>query len=124
MPPGQELIEDYRNLRLSLRAQPVSFLREEMRKRRITMHDHLRRIPGGRRVTVSGLVLVRQRPGTAGGVIFLTLEDETGIANIIVWPKVFEIYRPVVLGSRLIAVSGMLQSQSGVIHVVADKIDD
>lgn len=124
MPPGQEVIEDYRNLRLSLRAHPVSFLREEMRKRRITMHDHLRRIPGGRRVTVSGLVLVRQRPGTAGGVIFLTLEDETGIANIIIWPKVFEIYRPVVLGSRLIAVSGMLQSQSGVIHVVADKIDD
>ena len=69
-------------------------------------------------------MLVRQRPGTANGVIFMTLEDETGIANIIVWPKVFERFRPVVLGARLVAVTGKLQSESGVIHVVADRLED
>jgi error-prone DNA polymerase len=74
-------------------------------------------------VTVAGLVLVRQRPGQ-GNVIFMTLEDETGIANTIIWPRVFEIYRPVVLGSRLISVTGKLQSASGVIHVVAEHMED
>jgi error-prone DNA polymerase len=75
-------------------------------------------------VTVAGLVLVRQRPGTAKGVIFATLEDETGIANVIVWPKVFETFRPVVLGARLISVTGKLQNASNVVHVVADEIED
>ena len=69
-------------------------------------------------------MLVRQRPGTAKGVIFMTLEDETGIANTIVWPRTFETFRPVVLGARLAAVTGRLQSASGVIHVVAEQIDD
>ena len=78
----------------------------------------------GRWVTVGGLVLVRQRPGTAKGVIFATLEDETGIANVIVWSKVFEVFRPVVLGARLVGVTGRLQNESGVIHVVADRIED
>src|SRR5690606_15451048 len=71
-----------------------------------------------------GLVLVRQRPGSGKGVIFLTLEDEMAIANIVVWPKVFERFRPLVLGSRFIRVGGRLQSQSGVIHIVAERIDD
>ena len=75
-------------------------------------------------MTVAGLVLVRQRPGTAKGVIFMTLEDETGIANTIVWRAVFEAFRPVVLGARLIAVTGQLQNASGVIHVVAEQIED
>ena len=76
------------------------------------------------RVTVAGLVLIRQRPGTASGVIFMTLEDETDIANIIVWPKMFEQFRPVVLGARLVAVTGKVQSESGVIHVIADRLED
>jgi DNA polymerase III alpha subunit len=75
-------------------------------------------------VTVAGLVLVRQRPGSANGVIFMTLEDETGVANTIVWPKTFEIFRPVVLGARLISLTGKLQSEAGVIHVIAERIDD
>jgi error-prone DNA polymerase len=75
-------------------------------------------------VTVAGLVLVRQRPGTASGVIFMTLEDETAIANVIVWPKIFETFRPVVLGTRLVSVTGVLQNEAGVIHVVADRLDD
>jgi DNA polymerase III alpha subunit len=78
----------------------------------------------GRRVSVAGLVLVRQRPGSASGVIFMTIEDETDIANVVVWPKIFERFRPVVLGARLVKVSGKVQSESGVIHVVADRLDD
>jgi DNA polymerase III alpha subunit len=74
-------------------------------------------------VTIAGLVLVRQRPGT-GNAIFMTLEDETAIANTIVWPRKFEEYRPVILGSRLISVSGILQNEKGVIHVVADSFCD
>ena len=69
-------------------------------------------------------MLVRQRPGTAKGVIFMTLEDETGIANIIVWPKAFERLRAIVLGARFVAVTGKLQSESGVIHIVAERMDD
>ena len=121
---GEHVIEDYRYLRLSLKAHPVSFVRAELDGRGILSHEHLAEIHSGRRVTVAGLVLVRQRPDSASGVIFMTLEDESGIANIIVWPKVFETFRPVVLGARLISVTGKLQNESGVIHVVADRIDD
>ena len=73
---------------------------------------------------VSGLITIRQRPGTAKGVIFMTIEDETAIANIIVWPKVFERFRPIVLGARYIAVSGCMQAESDVIHVVAERLED
>ena len=124
MPLGQQVVEDYRHLHLSLKAHPVSFLRAEFDARGILRHERLAHIPSGRRVTVAGLVLVRQRPGTAKGVIFVTLEDETGIANIIVWPKVFEAFRPIVLGARLISVTGKLQNASNVIHVVADEVED
>ncbi|MDH3264737.1 MAG: OB-fold nucleic acid binding domain-containing protein [Paracoccaceae bacterium] len=80
--------------------------------------------PGGARVTVAGLVLVRQRPGTAKGVIFLTLEDETGVANVVVWAKVFETYRRAVIAGRLLRVTGRLQREAGVTHVVAEHIED
>jgi error-prone DNA polymerase len=124
MPPGEQVVEDYRHLHLSLKAHPVSFLRADFARHGILRHELLPTIPSGRRVTVAGLVLVRQRPGTAKGVIFMSLEDETGIANTIVWPKTFEIFRPVVIGARLISVTGKLQSASGVIHVVADDVSD
>ena len=124
MPPGEQVVEDYRHLHLSLKAHPVSFLRADLDRRGITRHEHLPGIASGKTVTVAGLVLVRQRPGTAKGVIFMTLEDETGIANTIVWARTFEAFRPVVLGARLAAVTGRLQSASGVIHVVAEQIDD
>jgi error-prone DNA polymerase len=80
-------------------------------------------VPQGTRVTVAGLVLVRQRPGE-GKAIFMTLEDEGGVANIIVWIPVFERYRPIVLGARLVAVTGKLQNEAGVIHIVADHMED
>ena len=87
MPPGEQVVEDYRHLHLSLKAHPVSFLRADLDRRGITRHEHLPGIASGEHVTVAGLVLVRQRPGTAKGVIFMTLEDETGIANTIVWAR-------------------------------------
>jgi len=78
----------------------------------------------GRRISVSGLVLVRQRPGTAKGVIFITLEDETGTANVIVWPAKFEEYRRQVLTGRMMRIAGKLQREGQVIHVIADRIED
>jgi error-prone DNA polymerase len=124
MTPGQQVVEDYRHLHLSLKGHPVSFLRAEFERRGILRNEKLPALASGRRVTVGGLVLVRQRPGTANGVIFATLEDETAGANVIIWPAIFEKFRPAILGARLIAVTGKLQNASGVIHVVADKIED
>ena len=124
MPLGEHVVNDYRYLSLSLKAHPLTFLRAQLATRRIIPHATLRETPNNRRVTVAGLVITRQRPGTANGVIFMTLEDETDIANVIVWPKVFERFRPIVLGARLVAVSGKVQSASGVIHVIADGIED
>jgi error-prone DNA polymerase len=124
MPLGEHIVEDYRHLHLSLKAHPVSFLRDQLNSRKVTPNDDLHRARPGRTVQVAGLVLVRQRPGTASGVIFMTLEDETGVANIVVWPRSFEQFRPQVLGARLTLVRGELQSESGVIHVIADHIED
>jgi len=124
MPVGEHVVNDYRFLSLSLKAHPLSFLRRRLAAERIVPNAALRAMSGSRRLTVSGLVLIRQRPGTAKGVIFMTIEDETDIANVIVWPKTFERFRPVVLGARLVTVTGRMQSESGVIHVVADRIED
>ncbi len=124
MPPGEKVVEDYRSLTLSLKAHPVSFLRGELRDdRRIACADLATRRSGSQ-LSTAGLVLIRQRPGTAKGVLFMTIEDETGIANLIVWPKTFEQYRPVVLGARLIGVTGRLQHAGGVTHLVAEKLED
>ncbi len=124
MPPGEHVVSDYRSISLSLKAHPVSFLRERLAAQKIVAAETLAVMPSGRRVSVAGLVLVRQRPGTASGVIFATLEDETGVANIIVWPKIFERFRAIVLGARLLRVIGRLQSEQGVIHVVAERLED
>jgi error-prone DNA polymerase len=106
-----------------LKAHPVSFLRADLDSRGILRHELLPTVMPGRRVTIGGIVLVRQRPGI-GNAIFMTLEDETAIANTIVWPRKFEEYRPVVMGARLISVSGVLQNEKGVIHIVADRFED
>ncbi len=124
MPAGEQVIHDYRTLTLSLKAHPVSFMREDFSRMGILRSRDLAATATGRWVTVAGLVLVRQRPGSANGVIFMTIEDETGIANIIVWEKTFQKYRRQVMGSRLVKVRGRLQNQSGVIHVVADHLED
>jgi error-prone DNA polymerase len=121
---GEEVVQDYRTLQLSLRAHPSSFLRCDLARRNIITNEELRARRSGERIAVSGLVTIRQRPGSANGVIFMTIEDETGIANIIVWPKTFERFRPIILGARYIAVHGLLQQESGVIHVVAARLED
>lgn len=87
-------------------------------------HARLNEPPGGARVTVAGLVLLRQRPGTAKGVIFMTLEDETGTANVVVWAQVYERFRRAVIAGRLLRVTGRLQREAGVVHVVAELIED
>lgn len=121
---GEQVINDYRSLTFSLKAHPVSFLRAELSAQGLIESRALATAPVGRRVTVAGLVLVRQRPGSAKGVIFMTIEDETGVANAIVWPKVFEKYRPVIMSARLVKIRGRLQRESEVIHVVAEYIED
>lgn len=88
------------------------------------MAEELADIPSGKKVRVAGLTLVRQRPGTASGVIFMTLQDETHIANVVVWPKVFDKFRAEVLGARLCAVDGLLQKEGEVIHVIAARLHD
>ncbi len=127
LPPmlmGEHIVEDYRTVGLSLKAHPAALLRDELSARRVIQAECLKEIRNGERVRVAGLVLVRQRPGTASGVIFMTLEDETGIANIVVWPKLFEQYRREVLGGRLVAIDGPVQNESGVIHVIAERVHD
>ena len=127
LPPmtiGQHVTQDYDTLKLSLKAHPVSLVRNTLRKKRMISAQDLTTYPVDRRVSIAGLVLVRQRPGTASGVIFATLEDETGTANVIIWPKVFEANRRIILGARFLGVTGMLQREQSVIHVIARDVID
>jgi error-prone DNA polymerase len=123
MPLGQHVIEDYQATGLSLKAHPLSFLRETLASRGVVRAADLRHRRTGERLTVAGIVLIRQRPGE-GKVIFLTLEDETGIANLAVWIPLFERYRRIVMGARLIACTGKLQIEGEVVHVVAEEMKD
>ena len=123
MPLGEHVVHDYRALGLSLKEHPVAFLRERLTRAGVTQNAHLPSVRDGRRVSVAGLVLVRQRPGK-GNAIFVTLEDEKSIANVIIWPRVFDRFRSVVMGARFIRVTGKLQHESDVIHIVADRIED
>jgi len=127
LPPmllGEHVVEDYRTIGLSLKTHPAGLLRDELRAQRCIKNEMLTQVRNGDRVRVSGLVLVRQRPGTASGVIFMTLEDETGIANIVVWPRMFEQYRTQILGGRLVAIDGVVQTESNVTHVIAERAHD
>ncbi|HEV7346666.1 MAG TPA: error-prone DNA polymerase [Devosia sp.] len=121
---GEEVIHDYSTLSFSLKGHPVQFMRSMLAARRVTRSDQLGQVRPGSRIEVAGLVLVRQRPGTASGVIFATLEDEAGVANVVIWPKVFEANRRVVLGSRMLAVRGQLQREGLVIHIIAEQLTD
>jgi len=124
MVPGEHVVEDYRTIGLSLKAHPAALLRPFLDAKRVLPAERLEDVENGRRVRVAGLVLVRQRPGTASGVIFMTLQDETHIANIVVWVRTFERFRSEVLGSRFCAVDGKVQKESGVIHVIAERLYD
>jgi len=121
---GEEVSHDYTALRLSLKTHPLALMRQRLAAERVTPAERLATMKDGARVTVAGLALVRQRPGTASGVIFVTLEDETGVANLVVWPKVFERYRRETMAARLIRVTGQLQREGIVIHVIARQMED
>jgi len=118
MTPGEHVIQDYASTSLSLKAHPVSFLRQSLSQMRVAPTSELNKMKNGMSVRVCGLITVRQRPGTAKGVLFITIEDETGFANLVVWSKTFVQYRKVILQSRLLMVEGKLQIAGEVIHVV------
>ncbi len=124
MAAGKEVVEDYSHVGLTLRQHPVSFLRAELAQQRILTCAEAVACSDRRWVHVAGLVLVRQRPGSAKGVMFITLEDETAVANLVVWTKVFEKFRRVVLGSGMIGVKGRVQREGEVVHIVAHEILD
>ncbi len=124
MPLSEHVVNDYRTLRLSLKAHPMSFLRARVTQARIKSCADLRACRDGARVSVAGVILVRQRPGSAQGVVFMTIEDETGVANAVIWPKVLERMRKVVMGARLVVVHGRVQRHEDIIHVVAERLDD
>jgi len=124
LPPmhlGEEVVEDYVAMRLTLRAHPMELLRPALPG--LTAHDRLPTAPL-QRTSVCGLVITRQRPGTSSGVIFLTLEDETGVSNIVIWPRVYERFRRIVMGGRLLRVTGRLEREGIVVHLIADRIED
>jgi len=124
MPLSEHVVNDYRTLRLSLKAHPMSFLRARASAARIVSCDALKSVRDGARVHVAGVILVRQRPGSAAGVVFMTIEDETGVANAVIWPKVLERMRKVVMGARLVVVHGRVQRHEDIIHVVAERLED
>ncbi len=118
MSASEHVVQDYAATSLSLKAHPVSFIRPQLDQLRILSTSQLSTLRDGVPVKVSGLVLVRQRPGTAGGICFMTIEDETGFANLVIFEKLFDKYRKEILQSRLIMVEGKLQVEGKVIHVI------
>ena len=124
MKGGREVVEDYRSVGLSLRRHPVAFLRATLRARGMVACGDLARTRDGRRVVVPGIVLVRQKPGSARGVMFMTIEDETGVANLILWPDRFERQRRLVLSAGMIACHGRVQREGEVTHVITDRLED
>ena len=124
MTAGSEVVEDYGHVGLTLRQHPVTFLRGDLAARRIVTCTQAMNARDGRWLEAAGLVLVRQRPGSAKGVMFITLEDETGIANPVVWPQVFETFRRVVMSGSMIAVRGRIQREGEVVHLVAHRLVD
>jgi len=121
---SEHVVADYQSLRFSLKAHPMSFMREELKPRRIITAEEIRKLPNNRWASTAGIILVRQRPGTANGVVFITLEDETGVTNLIVWSKVLEQYRKVVMTSKFVEVHGQVQTEDNVMHLVVRKLVD
>ncbi len=121
---GEDIVADYRALGLTLGRHPLALLRERLAAEHISSAADLATVAAGRRVKTAGIVIMRQRPGSAGGVTFVTLEDETGIVNLIVWKQVAEEQRRTLLESRLLEVEGMLQREGLVTHVIARRLTD
>ncbi len=124
MPVCEQVVADYQTLRLSLKAHPMGFLRRSLHRQGYISTGDLKRTNNFQKVKLAGLVLVRQRPGSAKGVCFITLEDELGVANLVIWPKVMEQFRKVVMRSRLLVIHGYVQRDVDIIHVVAERLED
>ena len=124
MTAGREVVEDYGHVGLTLRQHPVSFLRPQFARARIVTCEEAARARDGRSLKVAGLVLVRQKPGSAKGVMFITIEDETGVANLVIWPSLYEKQRRVILTASMLAVDGRIQREGEVVHLVAYKLFD
>lgn len=122
--PVEEMLADYRTLGMTLGRHPIGFLRPALDELKIARADDLRVLPKNRPVAVAGVVLVRQRPGTAKGITFVTLEDETGVANLIIRPDVWKRFRNVALRANILLVRGKLQREGRVIHVLASYLED
>ena len=124
MTTAEHVVQDYAATAFSLKAHPVSFVREKLKQLHVLSTKQLATLENGMQVKVAGLVLVRQRPGTAGGICFMTIEDETGFANLVIFKTLFETYRKEILQSRLIMVEGKLQIEGEVIHVIVTRCYD
>jgi error-prone DNA polymerase len=121
---GEEITGDYASLGLTLRRHPLALLRERLRRHRIRSATELANARNGQFIRVAGLVTCRQRPATASGVIFVTLEDETGYMNLIVWNDLADRQRRELLGARLLAVHGEVQKQGAIVHLLARRLED
>lgn len=124
MTEGHNVVQDYGHVGLTLRQHPIAFLRRDLEKRRIVTCSEAMNARDGRWVMTAGLVLVRQKPGSAKGVMFITVEDETAPANVVVWPSLFEKRRRVVLGASMMAINGRIQREGDVVHLVAQQLFD
>jgi len=124
MPLGEHVVEDYATLGLTIKRHPLAFLRAELQQEGLVAARDLATLRVDRRIAIAGLVLIRQRPGSANGVVFVTIEDETGIANLIVWPDTLERFRRAALGATLLYCRGRLQREESVIHIVAEDLQD
>src|SRR5437773_10570840 len=124
MPLSQEVLTDYSTTTLSLKSHPLALIRDKLSAMRILTAKEIHQLPHGRWVKVAGLVLIRQRPGTASGIVFETLEDETGVVNLIVRPDIFEKYRAAARHAGLVQCDGYVERQGQVVHVMAKRLFD
>ncbi|MEL6422886.1 MAG: error-prone DNA polymerase, partial [Pseudomonadota bacterium] len=124
MPLGEHVIADYQTVRLSLKAHPMGLLRRHFTELGCATAACATALPDGTRVSFAGVVLVRQRPGTAKGVMFMTLEDETGVANAVIWPDTFEAHRRIAMSCRLVVIHGRIQAHESVVHIVVERLED
>ncbi len=121
---GQNIVADYKSIGLTLGRHPIELLRQHLDAHNYVISTELKNMPTGRRIKVAGLVITKQRPGTASGVTFVTLEDESGCINLIVWKKIADDQRDVLLNARLMGVDGELQIEGKVVHVIARRLHD
>ena len=121
---GENIIADYRSLGLSLREHPLFLLRSELHKRKMVTAEHIKTLPNGTSVRTTGIVTSRQRPSTSSGVVFVTLEDETGYTNVVIWRRIASEQRQILLNAQLLGIKGHIERDGQVIHLIAKQLVD